>query len=800
MSKEFKIKHGLIVNGGVSGDTISSTNTIYSGGTDLLDIFELKDSEIYLTGQTFTNDILSSTLNNGTTIDTTINTFTEVNTDIIDFNTGYTGNTIVEGRMYWDEENQTVSLGLHNGEVSLQLGQETHYLIKNQSGTTIENGRVVMAAGTLGTSGRILGEYMIADGTVPPKFTLGIATQDIANGDDGYVTEFGLVRGIDTTGSLYGETWNDGDILWVSPTINGGLTNVEPVAPNLNIEMAIVIKAHSNGSIFVRPHRYPYAHDLQDFGWSGGTEANLDVVQWDSNLGYFKLTNEPNFNSLSATTLYGNDAYFGGNSSLACENISLQGDTLISGELVVHAPTTPVLDACHINDSYSFYIDGGELKGKYKDNLGVVSDLVIGGEQLGVCTLINGSVRTEYNDFYTCYNDAVSGDVIEVNQDHTTDCGGIALWSWDKDITINLNGHNLIVTGLGYIGVQANVKIKMTNGTFESVPNNINQAAFNFVGTTGTAYFEGDGAVNVFCYVGGSARGSFRQASTGEVKISGVIMRGSASYCVQGGSGRMYVDNCVMYTDEATNTNAIYGDNVTVTNSTIYGQVFSTSGSYSFSTAGGRSKVRLFKNCNIIPLGTETPIGRRCAIFENCNIEATDNAVRNGIGGEQEYYNCKLERKGTAGTAFQVTNVVGSQCRFYNSEIISTGGGVTSNLPCEFYYTYIKTESGIGINLTTSVFDLNMIIDNCYIDTTGGDCIYTGSINNGLNATITNSTLISRTDNEFCLNAPTGTYFKFSKNIFKNTADSNDVYSRVGLVTENTQVQTTDSYGNIILD
>ena len=71
-----------------------------------------------------------------------------------------------------------------------------------QSGATIENGKVVKDVGTDGASGKILGEYMIADGSVQPKFTLGVATEDILNGDDGYVTEFGLVRGIDTTGSL----------------------------------------------------------------------------------------------------------------------------------------------------------------------------------------------------------------------------------------------------------------------------------------------------------------------------------------------------------------------------------------------------------------------------------------------------------------------------------------------------------------------------------------------------------------------------------------------------------------------
>lgn len=271
---------------------------------DVSSIIAASTANTYTTGFTYDDsNNLTIGLNDGSNVSTNIETFSGITTDVINFNLGYTGDTIAEGVMYWDENEQTLSLGLHSGEVSLQLGQEQHYHIKNQSGATIENGRVVRAAGTLGASGRILGEYMIADGTIPPKFTLGVATHDIVNGEEGYVTEFGLVRGVNATGSLYGETWNDGDILYVSPTISGGLTNVEPLSPNLHIEMAIVINSAVNGSIFVRPHRFPFSYDLQDMGWSAGTENHLDVIQWDGNAGYFNLTNAPTFNSISATTI-----------------------------------------------------------------------------------------------------------------------------------------------------------------------------------------------------------------------------------------------------------------------------------------------------------------------------------------------------------------------------------------------------------------------------------------------------------------------------------------------------------------
>jgi hypothetical protein len=185
--------------------------------------------------------------------------------DYIDFNeTGIPTPPDQEGRIYWDEDNGTLSLGMNGGQVVQQVGLEEYFYIKNQSGQDIPNGSVVRAAGTLGASGRILGDLMIADGSITYYFTLGIATETIVNGDDGYVTQFGAVRGIDTTGTAVSESWNDGDVLWVSPTVLGGLTKFEPDSPNLKMQMAIVINAASNGTLFVRPDLSSFLTDLHN--------------------------------------------------------------------------------------------------------------------------------------------------------------------------------------------------------------------------------------------------------------------------------------------------------------------------------------------------------------------------------------------------------------------------------------------------------------------------------------------------------------------------------------------------------
>jgi hypothetical protein len=80
-------------------------------------------------------------------------------------------------------------------------------------------------------------------------FVIGVATQSITSGQTGYVTTFGVVRGIDTDGSVVGETWVNGDVLYPHPTIAGGLTKG---VHTINIPIAIVLFAGNNGSLFVR--------------------------------------------------------------------------------------------------------------------------------------------------------------------------------------------------------------------------------------------------------------------------------------------------------------------------------------------------------------------------------------------------------------------------------------------------------------------------------------------------------------------------------------------------------------------
>ena len=154
-----------------------------------------------------------------------------------------------KGQLAWNQDEQTLDLGL--GSVTLQIGQETQVPVVNNTANTIPNGRVVMSTGTLGNSGHItIALANVAQGKA--MRLVGITTTDIPAGAQGVVTVFGKVRAINTTGAAYGETWVDGDILYVKPNNAGALTKVVPTDTEIKVPIATVIKAHTNGSIFVR--------------------------------------------------------------------------------------------------------------------------------------------------------------------------------------------------------------------------------------------------------------------------------------------------------------------------------------------------------------------------------------------------------------------------------------------------------------------------------------------------------------------------------------------------------------------
>jgi hypothetical protein len=157
--------------------------------------------------------------------------------------------------MRWNDTDGTIDLGLKGGNVTLQLGQEQLVRVVNKTATNINllesNYQAVRVTGAQGQ--RLKVDLAQATTDALSAETIGLVTETINNNQEGFITTSGLVRGINTTGSLQSETWADGDVVYLSPTTAGRITNVKPSAPNHLVIIGYVVSAHATqGSIFVK--------------------------------------------------------------------------------------------------------------------------------------------------------------------------------------------------------------------------------------------------------------------------------------------------------------------------------------------------------------------------------------------------------------------------------------------------------------------------------------------------------------------------------------------------------------------
>lgn len=176
---------------------------------------------------------------------------TDLPFNFLDFNT--TPAAVATARLAWNDSDGTLNLGMKGGNVTQQVGLEQYYRVVNDSGVTINNGDLVMFTGTVGISGKLTGAKASGITASTTIYLMGVATESIIDGAEGFVTSFGLIRDIDTSGTPVGEVWSDGDILYYNPSVAGGLTKVEPSSPNAKALVATVVSASAvTGSLFIR--------------------------------------------------------------------------------------------------------------------------------------------------------------------------------------------------------------------------------------------------------------------------------------------------------------------------------------------------------------------------------------------------------------------------------------------------------------------------------------------------------------------------------------------------------------------
>jgi hypothetical protein len=242
------------------------------------------------------------------------------------------------GELTWDIDDKTLSLGLEGGSV-LQIGQEVHVYVENQSGENILNGQVVRIAGSY--NNHISGKRAIAGlqsgpRTSIPSDIVGVATQDIVTGSSGYLTTLGLVHDIDTQAFPVGST------LYVSHENSGSLIDSRPTIGFDIVPIATVITSDPSGSIFVNVRRSTRFDNITGVDDSA---AYVDGQMWKliNDGGTFKYIRTQNFTgSLLGTSSFSTTASY----ALSVPNQFKSGDGKIytngsSSAFTIESATNP---------------------------------------------------------------------------------------------------------------------------------------------------------------------------------------------------------------------------------------------------------------------------------------------------------------------------------------------------------------------------------------------------------------------------------------------------------------------------
>ena len=246
--------------------------------------------------QDLIDDTVASLIQNGTGItwayNDTLRTLTPtitiatadggVQADFFQFNVNAVETNAV-GKLKWNTTDGTMDIGLMGGNVVLQVGQEQVARVLNNSGTIFTEAGYQAVKITSAQGQRLAVGLAQANNEANSKDTLGLVTENIANNQEGFVTTSGLVREIDTTGDLQTEVWVDGDTLYLSPSVPGGVTKVKPLAPQQTVIVGFVVYAHKNhGKIFVKVDNGYEISELHDVRIT--SVANNNVLKYNSSL------------------------------------------------------------------------------------------------------------------------------------------------------------------------------------------------------------------------------------------------------------------------------------------------------------------------------------------------------------------------------------------------------------------------------------------------------------------------------------------------------------------------------------
>jgi hypothetical protein len=148
--------------------------------------------------------------------------------------------------------------------------------VRNADSVTLNTGTVVYLFGATGDHATVKRADNDSDAT--SSKTVGMVFGSIDPNENGTVVTRGYVRGVNLSSG-----YAPGDILWLGE--DGGFTKVKPAAPEHLVFVGVVVRANSNGIVYVAVQNGYELDELHDVSIDANTLTNGDVLVYDSGTG-----------------------------------------------------------------------------------------------------------------------------------------------------------------------------------------------------------------------------------------------------------------------------------------------------------------------------------------------------------------------------------------------------------------------------------------------------------------------------------------------------------------------------------
>jgi len=378
------------------------------------------------------------------------------------------------------------------------------------------------------------------------------------------------------------------------------------------------------------------------------------------------------------------NSYFsiGSFTRIGTEEISLQGTTLLSDEFYQKALTSAIVDGDLQNNYFGFHIDPSTstLKGRYKDNLGTVTDLKFDTDIPSGLISVNDSsgVPTYYTDLQTAINATADVDTVYIHSDIELTSATKVTIPVRSNLTIALNGHRIW-------GDTTSGDFNLFLGSISNTDRVLQITGGGIIETIGTASNPTNAATIYLLNVSGNFKCYFNDT---QIKSENAYAMNSNSISLMDG-GKFYSENSSLFL----NSTSLVIQNTFID---VYAR-----------PALGKKIIN-----SVLKTRFEGFIFDQSTTVTNCNITGsvtqTGNIGLAYIYQGTHFYNNYLEQTDTSVSsrdALYVRGSTGVDGRIENNICINRGYGAGAQFTYgNGYNNWCYSENGIGINVGNNCF------------------------------------------------------------------------------------------------